>query len=499
MSKFNSKAKDSLPVATTNVAGGVSYERNDFKKELAAVVFNSMLNGKDSYYETEKDRIERIFKLVGDNAENGKFLAKTLVYTRNEIGLRSVSHVLAVALTENVKAKSFVRKALFKSIVRPDDMLEIFSLWKTRNKNAKMSNAMRRAFKDSLESSFDEYQLKKYENKNSEVKLADIVKLTHPDPKNFKDKLVFKRIIEGSLKKIETAQTVNSGSVGKERAENYSKMLKDKKLGILAALKNVKNMLEAGIDDEAFDMLCNMFKNEKLVLNSKILPFRFYDAYEEVEKISKFDQIKLKKVLKAIETGFSMSAKNVPLVEDGQKVFIGLDESGSMGGGKGSPFEIGKILMASMLSGLDKDNTIGYLWADRQRKVDIDSSPMEFIKKTRTQGGSTYVSATIEKLLKTKTYVDVIVIFTDMQMYGYGGSSVDKIDDYLNKYKNSINKNVKVVWWNLQGYAKGTPSAMKFGYEVSGYSDKMLDVVGNMLRFGDSNYLVKVIENYVDL
>jgi len=52
-----------------------------------------------------------------------------------------------------------------------------------------------------------------------------------------------------------------------------------------------------------------------------------------------------------------------------------------------SPFGIGKALMASMLVGLDKENTIGWLWANTAREVNIDKGPMTFIKETHTKGG----------------------------------------------------------------------------------------------------------------
>jgi hypothetical protein len=322
--------------------------------------------------------------------------------------------------------------------------------------------------------------------------------MTHPNPKNFKNKLVFKQLIEGKLSAIQTAQTVNAGSTGSDRAENYSQMIKDRKLGIMAALKNVKNILESDISDETLESLCEMFVNQKLVENSKLLPFRFVDAYETVEnEMKSFDRLKLKKVLSAIEKGFILSARNISIVSENEKVAICLDESGSMRNGKGSAFYYGKILTASMMYGLDKEKVVGYLWAERSKEISINKSPMEYVKSLYANGGGTYVSAPIKNLLKTKTNVDVIVIFTDMQMYR-GDLAVDTVDTYLNKYKNKINKDVKVLWWNLSGYANGTPSAMKFGYEVSGYSDKMLEVVSMMLKFGNKDYLIDVIENYVE-
>ena len=155
MSKFNKTTNSK--VKRVNEAGGISYDRKNIKKEIAAVILNSMLNG-DSTYETEKERLKNLKKMVKKNSndiEKMKFLAKTIVYTRNELGLRSITHFLAVTLNENVKGKSFVRKAIEKSIVRPDDMTEMFALYRNNDHKDKMPNAMRKAFKSSLETKFD--------------------------------------------------------------------------------------------------------------------------------------------------------------------------------------------------------------------------------------------------------------------------------------------------------------------------------------------------------
>ena len=179
MSKFNGTNK-SKPTGT-NMAGGVSYSR-PIKKEIVSVVLNSMLNG-DSYYEKETDRLKRIETLIGKAVEDSEFVAKCAVYTRNEGRLRSVSHLLSVILLEKVKGEGFVRAALEKVMLRPDDATEIVALFNQRNPGKMIPNALRRAIKHNLENSWDMYQLKKYAQPKSKVKTKDLVKLSHPDPK----------------------------------------------------------------------------------------------------------------------------------------------------------------------------------------------------------------------------------------------------------------------------------------------------------------------------
>jgi hypothetical protein len=155
--------------------------------------------------------------------------------------------------------------------------------------------------------------------------------------------------------------------------------------------------------------------------------------------------------------------------------------------------------MASMLCGLDKDKVVGYLWADRSREVSIDDSPMKFIKNTRTQGGGTDVWASISKLIETKTFVDKLLIFTDMEMYSVGSgynyygftSPKREFKDMVKEYR-TINPNVKVLFWNLQGYG-GTPMKLDHNIlEVAGFSDNILKVIPKV--WTDKDALINEIE-----
>jgi len=192
MSKFN-RTKKSKPTGV-NMAGGVSYDRTA-KKEIASVILNSMLNGKDQYYETEENRLARIENLIAENTSDcAEFIAKAMVYVRNEGKLRSISHFLSVLLCENVKGESFTRKALEKVMLRPDDSTEIVSLWNQRNKGKMIPNALRRAIKHNLENSWDMYQLKKYAQPKAKIKIKDLVKLCRPNPNIWNKKFNIKTI-----------------------------------------------------------------------------------------------------------------------------------------------------------------------------------------------------------------------------------------------------------------------------------------------------------------
>jgi len=537
MSKFNG-TKVSKPTGK-NMAGGVSYDRTA-KKEIVSVILNSMLTGIDSYYESEEARMSRIEELIKNNvSDNGMFIAKAMIYTRNEGRLRSISHYMACLLTEIVKGQAFLKPALVKTIVRADDMTEMLSLWNRRNKGKMVPNSLRRAFKIALETKFQAYHLKKYAQTSSVVKMKDVVKMAHPSPKNFDDKDIFKRVIEDTLDTIETAETINSSKNGKDRVDAYMTQIKDGKMGYMAAVKNIRTMLENGITERDLKIWANMITDPKKVSKSMMLPFRFIDAWNVVCKLedspnednhdytlkNEIERVfgdtrktansismeeKLKIVKNALERAFGLSSGNTNIALEGEKVAILLDESGSMGGyhgygysdideNKTDPFYIGKVLAASMKMGMKNSDCLFYTWADTCTKREVtNNSPFKFINSLNTKGGGTDVSAPLKKLISEKTYVDKIVILTDLQMYsGYGGSGSfeNQLKTYVNKYRNDVNPNVKILFWTLCGYGGGTPIDLEKTseiFEVAGYSDKMLEIIPKL--WNDKDYLINVIE-----
>lgn len=499
MSKFNGTNK-STPTGK-NEAGGVSYNR-PIRKEIAAVLLNSMLNG-DSYYEKETDRMKRIEKLIIDGLDtDAEFIVKSMIYTRTEGRLRSISHFMANLLAENVKGSEFLRPALVRAMVRPDDMTEMLSLWNKRNKGKMIPNSMRRAFKTALETKFDEYQFRKYAAPKSTVKLKDVVKIAHPSPRNFEDKSIFKRIIEDDLKNISTAQTINAGLSGTDRVDAYMNDVKSGKAGYMSLIKNIRTLLENGISEADLKVLANFITDPKRVSRSMLLPFRFVDGWNACKDLS-IDEFKKDIVKKALERAFGLSAGNTNIAEDGEKVAILLDESVSMDGfmsasedKKKQPFYIGKVLASAMKFGMDEDKCLFYTWADSCTRRDVrGQSPFDFISNLRTRGGGTDVAAPLKELIATATSVDKIVILTDMQMYGGWGNINDQIKKYLNEYKSKVNTDVKVLFWNLQGYG-GAPLDLEKTqsvFEVAGFSDKMLEVIPRL--WSNPNFLIDTIDS----
>lgn len=303
---------------------------------------------------------------------------------------------------------------------------------------------------------------------------------------------VYKMAIEDSLPNISTAQTINAGKTGKDRVDAYVIDIKNGSIGYFAAVKNIRTMLENGISEDDLKVWANFVTDPKRVKRSMMLPMRFLDGWNAVSGLA-IDEFKKKIVKKALERAFGLSAGNTNIAEDGEKVAILLDESYSMHGG---PFETGKTLASAMKVGMDDDKCLVYTWANRCVKRETEGqSAFDFINTMSCQGGGTDVSAPLRELIRTGTNVDKIVIFTDMQMYGGWGNIGDQVKNYLKEYKSKVNPNVKVLFWNLQGYGGGAPIDMEKTqevFEVAGFSDKMLEVIPRL--WSNPNFLIETIE-----
>jgi 60 kDa SS-A/Ro ribonucleoprotein len=482
MGKFNQKGYDTS--AITNMEGGRSYKRSDIKQDIATIVLTSMLKG-DLFYQKESDRVNDILELIktASQTKDGiDFLAKAMVYTRNMANLRSITHLMAVGLGENVSGDQIIRKALRKSLVRPDDLTEILSLWNTRHsidgKAQMIPNAIRRAFKDVLETKFDEYQLKKYAGNSAKVKLKDVVKLAHPNRKCE----AFKRLIEGTLEQAETMST--KLSKGESASVAFADLLKTRKMGYMQAIKNIRNALNDGLDQATLELWAKFVTNDSMIAKSRMLPFRYYDAWHEVKGL-KLDEFDKEFVKTTLETAFTKSAKNTGLVASDERIAILLDESGSM---SGLPFHYGKVLAASMLLALGDTQVVLYGFATEARRINISSikkSPFDWIEDLNPNGGGTYFSAPLNKLTETKTKADKLIIFTDMQLYDANHDwrrteNLGNFDKYHQEYL-KISPKVKTLFWNLAGYSTGTSLKLNNQVmEVSGFSESMLNIVAKI-------------------
>ena len=292
---------------TTNHEGALAWRMTP-EWELYTTVVTTM-GVEDKFYEGGEERVRRIADLV--RKVEPEFVAQLAVYTREEMHLRSVPLLLLVELANCHQGDSLVSRAVGRTIQRADEITELLMcyLWRTGKSDLSgLSCQLRKGLAEAF-NKFDEYQFAKYNRMNRKVTLRDALALVHPKPKDDRQADIFRKIKSDTLETPVTWETELS-AVGqrhfdskeeKEEAkrEVWRKLVQSRRIGYMATLRNLRNMLGLGMDDETMQMVCDYIADPEAVRKSKQLPFRFLSAFLELtesKNVHSFTSHKLNKL-----------------------------------------------------------------------------------------------------------------------------------------------------------------------------------------------------------
>lgn len=215
----------------------------------------------DSFYENGESVIDRIEKLC--EKVDGQKIVDLAVEAHEKGFLR---HVPLKLIVQSLHKQAKCADAIAQICSRPDQMTELLALYwqKGRCPIAKqLKKGLAKAF-----TQFDEYQLAKW-NKDSKIKLRDVLFLCHAKPKDEAQSDLWKRLINDQLKIPDTWETKLSSGKGKK--ESFVELLEKGKMSKQAVLMNLKNMYEAEVPKKLVE--------KALMQKSRpLLPFQFISA-----------------------------------------------------------------------------------------------------------------------------------------------------------------------------------------------------------------------------
>jgi hypothetical protein len=479
MSKFNTNLEKGKTL-TTNLAGGEAYKQTD-ELALVSILLTSFVN--DQFYRNAKTSLDELKKLAS-KIKDKEFVAKSAIFARDRFGMRSVTHALAAELASEIGGNEWGKNFYDKVVVRVDDMTEILSYYltyKTNKDNPKFPNSLKKGFAKAFDK-FDSYQLAKYAGSNKDVKLVDIVNIVHPIPCE-RNNEALKSLIKGELKNIETweAKLSQAGQIAESeedlaqlKSDAWKDLLDSKKLGYFAALRNARNIINQAPD--CVGKLCDLLTNEKMIRGSRVLPFRFSTAYEEISKLGSSKDVR--DVLIAINKALDISVCNVPIF-DGETLCV-LDVSGSMK-------KVSNIasLFAAVLA---KSNNCDVMTFDGDARY-VNYNPMDSALTIRDSFKFTGGSTDFHKIFirANKKYDNIIILSDMMGWVGYNSPTKE-----LNDYKNKFNANTHVFSWDLAGYSTLMMPENQV-YCIAGFSEKVFDII-NLLKT-DRNALLSEINS----
>lgn len=463
MSKFNTTIPKGK-TKTVNYAGGEAYKQSK-ELELVSILLTSFVS--DTFYRSSNDTLERLKSLLSEI--DPKFAAKAAIFARDKFGMRSITHALAGELTSHSTGLDWAKNFYDKVVVRPDDMMEIMGYYlsnKTDAKKPKFPNSLKKGFAKAFDR-FDGYQIGKYRGENKEVKLVDIVNLVHPVPTS-KNKEALSSLISGDLKNTQTwesmlsqagQQASNEEELGQLKSDVWKELISSKKIGYFALLRNIRNIINQAPD--SIDEACQLLTNERMIQSSRVLPFRFKTAHDEISNIPSSSATR--NVLVALDSALGISVSNVPKF-DGETLVV-VDVSGSM---SGKPSEIASLFAAI----LAKSNNCDVMtFANNAKYVNYNpnDSVLTIRNSFRFTGGGTNFQ---DIFLKANKKYDRVIILSDMQGWiGYNTPAKQ-----FAQYKQKFGANPFVYSWDLQGLG-----SMQFPennvFALSGFSDKVFQIM----------------------
>ena len=498
MSKWNQVISPSKP-DTVNRAGGEAFTETP-EVALVNLVLTSFM--KDKFYEATKDEQARLTGLL--TQVDPQFAAKAAIYARKKFGMRSITHFTSAWIAKNVHGSTWARKFFENVVHRVDDVTEILSCYATLNGSLHpIPMALKRGLAAAL-SGFSEYALAKYRGEAKALKLVDAVNLLHP-----RHSEALKALVAGTLKSADTWESAISAAgkaeggeqaVGAKKKEEWARLIKERKLGYFALIRNIRNIAEAGIDDGAFAELLKQLQNPEAIKKSLVMPFRILVAYKVAQSLGRsYRQRTQSKVVvsettllaEALSAALDLALVNVPELPG--RTLVALDRSASMRcainrrsfGETPVPIlvsDVGAIFAAA----LGKKGADVMTFHDRARyeRFNRKDSIVSIAEGITNESGGTNFHSIFEC---AQAAYDRIIILSDMQAWVGHATPADAFKRYCQKHR----CNPHVYCFNLVSYGDTQFPANKV-YQLAGFSDKVFNTMA--LLETDRLALVKEIK-----
>ncbi len=230
----------------------------------------SCLLWESEFYEDGQEIAKRIADLTAQCMPED--VAALAIEAREQMRLRHVPLLLLRELARHPQIKDrpqLLSKTMAQVLQRADEPAEFLALyWK--DKKQPLSKQVKRGLAWSMRR-FSEFELAKY-NRDAEVTARDVLFMSHARPKDEAQAALWKKLAANELATPDTWEV--QLSAGADKKETFERLIRDKKLGYFALIRNLRNMEQAGVDAQLVRDAILARKGGA----EKILPFRYIAA-----------------------------------------------------------------------------------------------------------------------------------------------------------------------------------------------------------------------------
>jgi len=550
--------------ATENLAGGLAFEIEDPSQRLLTMIGSSFFN-EPTYYnpDPDEDNVDRQpvlkeltksgkvnVKAVEELDDRSREIVQTAIevaqskeprdllalanWARTELHIRTTPQVMLSIAAAVKETRKFVRTYCTKIIQRADELRDVFAFH--RYFFGGLPASLKRGLGDAF-ASFKEYDFLKYDA-DTAPRFRDVLLMIDRAKDWPVTKPVFEYLVNGKVideeatpliaarKKLAAKEKFDSEAIelaqaaqvtwevllsqfgkGEDKKKLWEYLVTNKRLGYMAMLRNLRNMLEAKVSSEVVDKIAERLSDKEQVAKSRQLPFRFFSAYRVIggdsipvyahwvgrrgRKAAKVKEADVGPVLDAIDQALKHSADALPQFPGTTAIFA--DNSGSMGSPVSAKSTITLADAANLLCALSQfccaRSVVGAFGTDvaivRLSKAARIIDNMMKVHIANTKGMSTNGYKVVQRLRKDNIKVDRVILLSDMQLWNDGSAEYDSYAHWnqeayqfapeWKKYLSSVNPKAVLHCVDLAGQGKAvTPAKEKNVNIVSGFSEKIL-------------------------
>jgi hypothetical protein len=257
--------------------GALAFAKLSAEQRLRRSVLSCLL-WEDEFYEDGQSIAEGI--IANAMRVTPQVLAALAVEAREVFHLRHVPLLLLEVLSRTGKGDRLVADTVARVVQRADELGELVALHHRLGAKRMLPAQMRKGLARAI-AKFDEYELAKYD-RDSAVKLRDVMRLVRPTPKDEAQSALWKRVKERTLAMPDTWEVALSG--GADKRATFERLLRERKLGYLALLRNLRNMVQAGVDIDLVRQAILARKGGA----QRVLPFRYVAAARAAPQLESF-------------------------------------------------------------------------------------------------------------------------------------------------------------------------------------------------------------------
>ncbi|HZQ69073.1 MAG TPA: TROVE domain-containing protein [Terriglobales bacterium] len=346
------------------------------------------------FYEDGVEIAGRIAELVPKVAADK--VAALAIEARERMKLRHAPLLVVREMARHKTHRHLVAETLARVIQRADELAEFVAIyWK--DGRVPLSGQVKKGLAAAFPK-FDEYQLAKYD-RGGAIKLRDVLFLCHAKPRDAAQAGVWKKLIWGRLTTPDTWEVALSS--GADKREAWERLLAENKLGALALLRNLRNMKEAGVEE---DLVLSALRSMK---THRVLPFRFLAAARHAPQ---WEEALEHAMLACVSGQEKLPGKTIELV----------DVSGSM---------VAPLSRRSEMQRTDAAYGLAVLLREIAEKVSVFSFSDNLVEAPARRGfalrdaidasqphSGTYLGKAVEELNRKQSY-DRLIVITDEQAH----------------------------------------------------------------------------------